>query len=107
MVGRGFVRARRWLRLRSCSERASRRRRRRTGSGSSWSTTTIAAQISALEKQGYDVGYIGERTEAAVYLDAAAGEPAAAPRATRSARSSPTQHDYATRRAEINATDRG
>ena len=28
------------------------------------------AQISALEKQGYDVGYIGERTEAAVYLDA-------------------------------------
>src|ERR1700759_1607620 len=28
------------------------------------------AQISALEKQGYDVGYIGENTEAAVYLDA-------------------------------------
>ena len=29
-----------------------------------------SAQISALETQGYDVGYIGERTEAAVYLDA-------------------------------------
>src|SRR4051794_20076438 len=29
-----------------------------------------AAQISGLEGQGYDVGYIGERTEAAVYLDA-------------------------------------
>ena len=28
------------------------------------------AQISALEKQGYDVGYVGENTEAAVYLDA-------------------------------------
>src|SRR3954464_9580480 len=26
-------------------------------------------QIAGLEKQGYDVGYIGERTEAAVYLD--------------------------------------
>ena len=28
------------------------------------------AQIAALENQGYDVGYIGEHTEAAVYLNA-------------------------------------
>src|SRR4051795_5288506 len=26
-------------------------------------------QIQAMEKQGYDVGYVGEPTEAAVYLD--------------------------------------
>ena len=38
-----------------------------------WSTTS-PAQIRALEKQGYDVGYIGDRTEAAVYLDAQRGE---------------------------------
>src|SRR3954454_2357345 len=29
------------------------------------------AQISALDKQGYDVGYVGEPTEAAVYITSA------------------------------------
>ena len=64
------------------------------------------AQISALEKQGYDVGYIGENTEAAVYLDAqqenllraqgyTIGEVVA------------DEDDFAARRAEINATTEG
>src|SRR4051794_13749822 len=64
------------------------------------------AQIAALEKQGYDVGYVGERTEAAVYLndDSAAllraqgytvGEVVA------------DENTELARRAEINATTEG
>ena len=42
--------------------------------------------IQQLESKGYDVGFIGERTEAAVYLDDAERGAACAPRASRSAR---------------------
>src|SRR5689334_21909170 len=61
------------------------------------------AKISALETQGYDVGYVGERTEAAVYLD---DKSAAVLRAEGYTIGEvvATEDDYLARRAEINAT---
>ena len=58
------------------------------------------AQIEALEKQGYDVGYIAEDTDAAVYLDNRARR-CCGPRATRSAEVVSDEADYENRRAEI------
>ena len=48
--------------------------------------------IQQLESKGYDVGFIGEKYEAAVYVDAAERGEAARPRATRSARRRGRQH---------------
>ena len=48
------------------------------------------AQIAALEGQGYDVGYVGEKNEAAVYLTIRTRR-CCALRASRSARSWPTR----------------
>ena len=83
-----------------------RRHMRRTSSGSSWSTAAPAL-IQALEGQGYDVGFVGEPTEAAVYLDSAQENAAARTRASRSARSSSTTRTSRPRRAEINAATEG
>src|SRR3954447_19299044 len=61
------------------------------------------AKISALETQGYDVGYVGERTEAAVYLD---DNSAAVLRAEGYTIGEVVadEDDFLARRAEINAT---
>src|SRR4051812_1305058 len=61
------------------------------------------AKISALETQGYDVGYVGERTEAAVYLD---DNSAAVLRAEGYTIGEVVadEDDLLARRAEINAT---
>jgi hypothetical protein len=60
-------------------------------------------QISALENQGYDVGYIGERTEAAVYLTAQQ-ENVLRAEGYRIGEVVADEQDSLARRAEINAT---
>src|SRR5690242_15382111 len=61
------------------------------------------AMINALETQGYDVGYVGERTEAAVYLDDHS-EALLRAQGYRIGEVVANEDDFLARRAEINAT---
>src|SRR6185436_20046983 len=63
-------------------------------------------QIQSLEKQGYDVGYIGEPTEAAVYVTSEQENVLRAEGYT-IGQVVADEQDWLNRRAEINATDEG